>query len=270
MVDAQVRQVATSKNICRHLDSFFDNSDYYLWGAHLIDRNPGEIHPWHSDNETCRPEGGFVSLWIGISGVDENSALAVIPGSHEYGEPLQKFFAYENPVRNDPNAVAILEKALEYDAEASNMIPSCNDGDGVFFDGRLWHGTFNNSQFPRRSLLLQYGRRGTPIKFAKDYTSYPFVYEDGHASAPPVMPVKGKPDPLINHNVIGKDGGLTYPAASVAVQPELANNKQLNWAAFPYFNTPTRIFEKFSCHASELLPGCMPHMPHDHGDQACL
>ncbi|WP_179116839.1 cupin domain-containing protein [Solemya velum gill symbiont] len=270
MTDTQVRQLATSQTIRHQLDSLFENSDYYLWGAQIIDREPDQIHLWHSDNETSRPEGGFVSLWIGISGVDENSTLMAIPGSHTYGVPVQKFFAYEDPARYDSDGVAVLEKALEYDSEASIMAPSCNDGDGIFFDGRLWHGTFNHNRLPRRTLLLQYGKRGIPIRFAKDYMSYPFVYNDGHASTPPVMPVQGKPDPLVNHNVLEKNGQLTYTAASIAVQPELANKKQLNWAAFPYFNTPTRIFRKFSCHASELLPGCMPHMPHDHDDEEIL
>src|SRR5262245_6235781 len=35
-----------------------------LWGAELIDRKPGQSHPWHTDIESSAPDGGFVGIWI--------------------------------------------------------------------------------------------------------------------------------------------------------------------------------------------------------------
>jgi len=40
--------------------------DVILWGLTAVVREPGSVHPWHSDIESSGPEGGFVTVWIGI------------------------------------------------------------------------------------------------------------------------------------------------------------------------------------------------------------
>ena len=37
-----------------------------LWGASVVSRQPGQIHPWHTDIETSRADMRSVSVWIGI------------------------------------------------------------------------------------------------------------------------------------------------------------------------------------------------------------
>ena len=41
--------------------------DVVLWGASAVRRIPGQTHPWHCDIESCAPEGGFVTVWVGSS-----------------------------------------------------------------------------------------------------------------------------------------------------------------------------------------------------------
>src|SRR5262249_34902662 len=47
--------------------------DIVLWGVDILRRRPDEVHPWHCDIESCAPEGGFLSVWIGIANTSSNS-----------------------------------------------------------------------------------------------------------------------------------------------------------------------------------------------------
>ena len=46
--------------------------------------------PWHSDIESHAPEGGFVSVWIGIEHTSRESSLQLIGGSHRLGLSVQE------------------------------------------------------------------------------------------------------------------------------------------------------------------------------------
>src|SRR3954454_11341233 len=48
--------------------------DIVLWGCSVVQRRPGEVHPWHVDIETSDPKGRYVSAWIGLENT-RNSAL---------------------------------------------------------------------------------------------------------------------------------------------------------------------------------------------------
>ncbi len=260
--DALIRQIATSPSIHRHLEGFFEGAGFYLWGAQLIDRLPGEAHPWHSDLETFDNASRFVSLWIPVAGASVRNGLRVIGGSHRFGEPLQAHFDWNDPARSDPDARLILEKASAHDRDAVVTRTRCSDGDGVFFDGRTWHGTFNQDDNPRRSILLQYGRHGSPVRRVVDREVFPPVMD--RQALPPVLPLSGDADALSNENIFQQDGELVYPRATLARRPQLANQQRRSWVRFPYFETASPVVEQQICHASELLPGCMPHLPHQH------
>lgn len=261
-VDPVIRRLATGESTRACLDCFFDGGGYYLWGAQLIDREPGQAHPWHSDIETYQEHDGFVSLWIAVSGVSPRNSLRVVPGSHQYGVPLQAFFAWDDPARLDPEAVSILERARTRDPRAELHAVDCRDGDAIFFNGCLWHGSLNGETHARRALLLQYGRHEAAIRLAKDRTVYPPLRDED--SLPPVLPLRGVGNPLINHNIFQQGDQLGYPNAELAARPDLVNPEERPWVRFPYFKICSQIFEVMICHASELLPGCMPHMPHGH------
>ena len=260
--DRRWLEVATDEAVLACLDGFFGEDDYYLWGAQLITREPGENHPWHSDLETCEHGNSFVSLWIPLQGVDHENGLRVINGSHRYGVALQSLFAWGDAARDDPAAGAVLQAAVSYDAKAALQTIASSEGDGVFFDGRLWHGTFNPGPQPRRALLLQYGRHGAPVRRLLDRQVYPARKD--LQRLPDVLCLRGQADPLSNQYIERHEDGLAYPPSQIASRPPWENPQQQAWIRFPYFEIDSAAVEKQICHASQLLPGCMPHMPHTH------
>jgi hypothetical protein len=88
VVDPFVRQVATGSAVGLHLDRIFNGDGDFLWGAQLVERQPGEVHPWHSDLETAEQGDACVSVWIPVAGVSESSTLRLIAGSHRYGSAV--------------------------------------------------------------------------------------------------------------------------------------------------------------------------------------
>ena len=53
-----------------------------LWGASVVERDPGQTHPWHVDIESSAPNGRFASLWIGLENTGPGSSpsdLAITP-----------------------------------------------------------------------------------------------------------------------------------------------------------------------------------------------
>jgi ectoine hydroxylase-related dioxygenase (phytanoyl-CoA dioxygenase family) len=117
--------------------------DVVLWGVSALSRAPGQAHPWHSDIESCGPEGGFVSVWIGLANTSRHSSLQVIAGSHRLGRSVQEARATKRITRDDARPDVLLELAREHDEAVALVEPDMSDGEAIFFDGRLWHGTAN-------------------------------------------------------------------------------------------------------------------------------
>ena len=46
----------------------------------LSSGGPAKSHPWHCDIESCAPEGGFVSVWIGLLNTQKESSPAADTG----------------------------------------------------------------------------------------------------------------------------------------------------------------------------------------------
>jgi len=218
--DACTMKLAEAPAITDVLDILFGDAGYYLWGAQLVDHAPGQSHEWHTDTETARE--GFVTVWVGIDGENEDTSLSILDGSHRNSTPLQAFWPYGDPARTDPAAREILLHP-ELAGIDSPSIAACADGEGIFFEGRLWHGSFNRTNQTRRALILQYGKHGVPVRHTSSDKSYPFAY---HPSDNPVtLPIKGEPDPVANKTVIRQpDGSIAYPVAKVGGRPELVQD----------------------------------------------
>jgi ectoine hydroxylase-related dioxygenase (phytanoyl-CoA dioxygenase family)/quercetin dioxygenase-like cupin family protein len=266
-IDPQVLEIARKRKITDILDTLFDGDGYYLWGAQLIDREPGMDHEWHSDIETARD--GFVSLWIGIDSVTKETSLRVIPSSHQLDEPVQAHFPWPHPARLDPNGTELAKHVRKAVGSAEVVLTQCAAGEGIFFDGKLWHGTFNSTPRRRRSLLLQYGRQGVPVRHYRDRTQYPFEYDE--QNLPGVLTLRGEPDAVTNQPLFSnKKGAFGVPVARTQASPELKYSKNQGWTRVPYFETETPIMERLRCHASILLSGVMPHLPHQHDEEELL
>ena len=180
-----------------------------LWGASLVVREPGHVHPWHCDIESSDPGGGFVSVWIGIENTSRESALQLIAGSHRIGKTIQQVAHERGLRRGKPSAGGVLywareiqpdawfasaERVLQWAREihpdARFIQPAMNDGDALFFDGRVWHGSDNSRiQGARKALLFQYAAAGTPVKMVDlAHVEWPFQFKRTRV---PVLVVTG-------------------------------------------------------------------------------
>jgi len=251
--DACTRNLAMSPTLTDILDVLFEGAGYYLWGSRLIDRDPAQAHDWHSDIETAGE--GFVSVWIGIDGTNEDTSLHVIDRSHLNSGPVQAFWPFGHAARSDPAAGEILRQP-DLTGINGTSVAACLDGEGIFFDGRLWHGSFNKSGLPRRALLLQYGKHGVPVRHTSSFKTYPFDY---HPTDNPVtLPIKGEPDPVANKTVIRRpDGSLGYPVAKVGARPTIDQNDKRPLVTYPGYEIESHIMAKFSCDTVVLSAGLM-------------
>ncbi len=125
-----------------------------LWGASTITRAPGQVHPWHTDIESSAPQGGFVSVWIGLWNTSRELALQVVRGSHNFGKTIQQVVQEHSLHHGDASAQTVLEWAREFDPQAEIVQPEMTNGEAIVFDGRTWHGTDNTRREGMRVALI--------------------------------------------------------------------------------------------------------------------
>src|SRR5436190_781055 len=83
---------------------------------------------------------------------------------HRIGKPVQQV-AHERRVdRPDRTAERVLAWARDARADADLLEADVRDGDAVLFDGRIWHGSLNTGDCPRRALLLQYAAANQKVR----------------------------------------------------------------------------------------------------------
>jgi uncharacterized cupin superfamily protein len=246
-----------------------------LWGACLVHRVPGEVHPWHSDIESSAPAARTVSVWIGLQGTCEETSLKMAPGSHQFGITVQEKAAQKGRHRHEIQDEDIVSWVKECGAAEEPELVPMRDGEALFFDGRVWHGSNNLSpRLCRTSLLLQYAAVDTPVRMpALGHCEWPFrILEqpwppcllmsgrDGaglnRISQPPLLPdAPGRPRlRSANHHA-------PLPPLSAGV---------LGWQSHFFFCGYTAGIADFSCHMSVLSQGKCPHPPHQHPEEELL
>jgi uncharacterized cupin superfamily protein len=267
--DCFVFRLATLPALLARLRLLLGN-DILLWGASLIAREPNQIHPWHSDIESSTPGGGFVSVWIGIENTSCKSALQLIVGSHTIGKTIQQV-AHENGVRRDEASTAtVLEWARAIVPSAEFVQPAMRDGDAVFFDGHLWHGSWNTRvEGTRVALLFQYAAAGTPIKMP-DFSQleWPFRFE---MSRVPVLLVSGRDSSRANYIVPPPEP--IAPALASQFHPlklPLQEDRVARWRPHHLFAGATTNVSTMGAHVSVLSSGHSPHPPHAHREEEIL
>ncbi len=169
--------------------------DIVLWGTSLIVKAESDIHPFHTDAESMTPKGGFVTVWIGLENTDRSSGLKFVPGSHRYGVSLQELNHRAGITREQSTDATTLAAARRHDAAAEIVQPAVHDGEALVFDGRVWHGSHNQTKAVRTALLLQYARADRPVRIPKSF-SWPIRFN--HLRWPPVVVVSGRSRPLVN------------------------------------------------------------------------
>ena len=244
-----------------------------LWGAELIERKPGQSHPWHTDIESSAPDGGFVSIWIGLENTIRESALQVITRSHLVGKSVQQVRQEKGVSRETASSEQVLAWAREVEPEAEFVQPDMSDGEALIFDGRLWHGSHNSRPSGARvALLLQYADASMPIRLRDpEHFEWPFQYLE---LRPPVFLVAGRCSADTNQIVpppapsLKKDSILLSQCCQLPLP--LAEDAEKRWRGHRVFRGTTPILGALGCHVSVLSPGHSPHLPHAHPEEELL
>ena len=246
-----------------------------LWGASLVERDPEQVHIWHTDFESSGLSGGFASVWVGLENTSAGSSLHLISCSHRFGKPIQQVM-YENGVpRIETSTAVVANWASKIDPAAQFVKPAVRDGEAIVFDGRLWHGSENTSGHQRAALLLQYVKSDTPI-FIPDLSQH----ELGQHDWPFRFTTKRAPAILVSgvDNSAGHDL-LVAPSACPQNSPvktfvdrgsDYAEDAVARWRPYPFFNGYTANVEGMESHLSVLSAGHSPHPPHAHVEEELL
>jgi mannose-6-phosphate isomerase-like protein (cupin superfamily) len=257
--------------------------DVILWGASMVDRRPGQVHPWHTDLETADPGGSTVTAWIGISNTRRESSLAVIPRSHRFGQSLQEVGHGLGLARGEAATADIEAWARQRDARSRIVQLDMTDGDVLLFDGRLWHGSNNLlREGTRTALILQYATPGTPIRIPDPAAGFEWPFHFLDHPRPPCVVVCGQADSDANRIVDGPVfAGVAGPVdRALAAEPlapcwirEVARwdeDPDSGWAIYSQFEGETPCLDYLEVHASVLSAGAVPHAPHHHAEEEII
>ena len=246
-----------------------------LWGASIQRRVPSAVHPWHSDIECSDPDCRTVAAWIGLEHTTPRSSLLVLSRSHRFGVTVQQVRQESGKERDEIGTDDLAGWARERDGRSELVRLGVTDGEALFFDGRLWHGTHNVSRRTRRALLLQYAAPDTAIRIPDlDYLDWPFRQLD--SPRPPCLIVRGSaregfnrvvPAPVAGGHVTP---GLRLTSRIHPLRLPLEPDEQQGWKPYPVFSGSTADLPSLSCHASVLVHGHSPHPPHRHAEEELL
>ncbi|WP_191909123.1 cupin domain-containing protein [Hypericibacter adhaerens] len=267
--DPLIYKLASSPKLVGILQALI-GEDLVLWGASVVTRKPGESHHWHCDMESCEPDGGFASVWIGLVNLQKDNGLKFIRGSHAYGVTVQELAAREGIPREGRTDDDVLRLANSQRGDAEIVQPEIGDGEAVVFDGRIWHGSHNDSAgVSRISLLLQYARSDRKIR-VPDFRNleWPFRFID---ERPPVVAIAGRSDADANALVPppGDLPGELRPSLH-PIDPGSRCEEGVSFTPVPCFEGRTANAEFMECHYSILMPGASPHPPHRHVEEEIL
>ncbi len=257
--------------------------DVLLWGASMVDRRPGQVHPWHTDLETADPRGHTVTAWIGVANTRRESSLAVIPHSHRFGQSLQEVGHGLGLARGEATTDRIAGWARERDPRAEIVQLDMTDGDVLLFDGRLWHGSNNLLQEgTRTALILQYTAPDTPIRIPDPDGQFEWPFRFLERPRPPCVVVRGRDGSGENRVVdgpafAGEAGSVEAALEAEPLAPcwirELARRDEdpdTGWALYSQFEGETPCLDELEVHTSVLSAGAVPHPPHDHAEEEII
>ena len=266
--------IASHPSIIERLRSIL-GEDIILWGGSLIERVPGQVHNWHTDIESSTPDGGFVTIWIGIEGLNKESSLKLVPGSHQFGSSLQEAIQTHDASRETTTDADVERWSQEFDSDHQGIVqPDVTDGDAIFFDGRLWHGSKNeNSSVTRKALLFQYARADAAVRIP-DFRQLDWPFRFFETPKPPCITVSGQADPAINKIAerppeISSDlPTLRFETKSVDFSQSIPDGAKMD--STPLFTGRSQNLQLISAHYSILGPDELPHPPHAHVDEEFL
>jgi quercetin dioxygenase-like cupin family protein len=245
-----------------------------LWGASIVPQPPGSAHPWHTDIEAALAGGRTLTVWIGLENCSRDAALRLVARSHRLGATVQQVRAELGRSRGELSEAELLAAARARDPGCELVTPDMTDGEALFIDGRLWHGTHNRSGRTRKALLLQYATPEAAIRIP-DLNHLDWPFRQLQQPRPACIMIRGTDEAGANRIVPG-------PVAATAdarhrlgsrVQPlalPLAPDREKGWKPYPLFHGATADLQRLGCHVSVLTRGSCPHPPHTHDDDELL
>jgi quercetin dioxygenase-like cupin family protein len=239
--------------------------DFLLWGASVVIKNPGEAHPWHTDIETACADGRFVSVWVGLSNTSGKSGLQFIEQSHLFGMPLQQVAGQLSVKRADRLADLVFAIAKRLGSNCSLSRKDVRDGEAFFFDGRVWHGSLNADDRPRKALLLQYAAADSELRIPDfQVLEFPFKFKN---ERPPAL-TRGQQS---SYPSVVAPPRLQVERMEEALISEIRPTESGEpWKPYHLFRGETAHLDVLSAHYSVLKPGHSPHSPHAHLEEEIL
>jgi uncharacterized cupin superfamily protein len=139
------------------------------------------------------------------------------------------------------------------------------DGEGFFFDGRIWHGSLNAGEVTRKALLLQYAPCSCAIRIPNfQKLDYPFEYTNRY---PPSVMVRGRQRGVKNIVSPPSQAWKRLRTSVLKIRPEPDDQP---WTARHLFRGATTFVDVLGAHYSTLKPGHCPHPPHKHIEEEFL
>ncbi|MDZ7736227.1 MAG: phytanoyl-CoA dioxygenase family protein [Gammaproteobacteria bacterium] len=214
--DYFIYRLATRRSIIDIVSKLL-GEDIILWGASLIEKKPGGRHQWHVDIECTQGTGLFASAWIGISYCSRRTAPTFLIGSHRFDEIIQKMEYDRHLDRKSMTDRDIVNLARTVDPGVYLETPYIVDGEAVFFDGRIWHASFNAGRKHQKALLLQYASADSVVRIPDlKQRDWPFIFKDD--PLPPVISIRGRPVSGINRIVSAPSPDTMYSETYYGLQ----------------------------------------------------
>lgn len=241
--------------------------DVLLWGAQLVRKKPGVVHPWHTDVEPSGKVGRAVTVWMGLHNTNRDSSLQLLSFSHRFEASLEQVVYQAGKSKSDVTTGDVRTWALQRDSRSRVERFDVSDGDALLFDGKLWHYSENgNLTGTRAALLLQYATPDMAIRVpAKDGYDWPFRFSKDRA---PCIVLSGVDRFGVNDTVPPPAPIWPCWIKTFDRMPELL--KQDNWQIFKIFKGRTSCMKRMSCHMSVLREGATPHLPHSHPEEELI
>ena len=261
-------ELATRKEILDLVKTFL-GEDILLWGACLVRKDAGSVHPWHCDVECSGAAGRSVTVWIGLDKTNPDSSLQLLSYSHRLGKTAQQVASEAGKERGNLTTDEVLEWAHRHDSRCRVEKFGVKDGDALLFNVKLWHHSENrNTAGTRTALLLQYATPATEIRVrAKGEYDWPFRFSKDR---PPCIVVSGNDRAGVNQTVSPPETDPIWPCWIKAVDSLVFETKQDGWKIGHIFHGPTSCMKKLSSHVSVLDEGKTPHEPHVHKEEELL
>ena len=245
-----------------------------LWGATLLTRRANAVHSWHCDIECSDPSSRTLTVWLGLEHTTRESSLMLIPYSHRFGVTVQQMRHTFGKGRDESSTDNVVAWAKARDDRCHLAQPNVTDGEALFFDGQLWHGSHNVTGRTRRALLLQYAVPDTPVRIPDlNHLEWPFQFLN--QPRPACLMLRGRAKPDVNRFVSAPvaSGSPSSPQLTSCVYPlrvPLPPDEASGWKPYPIFRGATADMRHLACHASTLVENHCPHPPHTHVEEEIL